>query len=384
MPLDLSNEDLLARLVAFDTVSDRSNVPMVDFVCDYLDLPGVETCRCDGPGPGKVNLVVRVGPGAADRAGLILSGHMDVVPADEPAWKSDPFTLTDCGDAYVARGACDMKGFVAIAVNAARTAAARGLVHPLVLILTCDEELGTLGAQHLAATWDRRFPLPKSALIGEPTSLRVVRMHKGHMTVRITLSGRAAHSGYPSQGRSAVEPAARVIAALARLRGALEGEGGPHAALFPETPFPALCVARVRGGTAINIIPDRCVIDVGVRAMPGMASGPLFARIEDAVHAVRDVGEVAVELVNDSPPLLTDETTPIHRTLCAIVAQTQSFGVSYASDAGPLQALDIDCALCGPGTIEVAHKPNESLPKREFRAAADIVDRAVHGFCMAP
>ena len=203
----LTDAELLAKLVAFDSTSSNSNLPIADFIRDYLDTPGVEIADNPNENGSKVNLLIRVGSPDHDdeRSGLLLSGHMDVVPALEPDWQSDPFTLTETSDAYIGRGACDMKGFLAVAINAARRAVERRLRRPLVLLLTYDEELGTLGAQRFVETWDNASALPRNTVIGEPTSLRVVRMHKGHLVMRLTCHGRSAHSGYPQLGINAIE-----------------------------------------------------------------------------------------------------------------------------------------------------------------------------------
>src|SRR5436309_8751007 len=178
----LSDAALLARLVAFDTTSCHSNLPLADFLGDYLDRPGVRIERNASADGTKANLIAWIGPAPrGDRAGLVLSGHMDVVPAGEAGWQSDPFTLADLGDRWVARGACDMKGFLAAAANAALAALAEpgGLAAPLALVFTYDEEVGTLGAKRLLDSYPDAARLPRSAIIGEPTSLRVARAHKG-------------------------------------------------------------------------------------------------------------------------------------------------------------------------------------------------------------
>ena len=215
----LDNTDLLERLIGHDTVSRNSNLPLVDFLCEYLDRPGIRIERHPSPDGTKANLVVAMGPDIdEERRGLVLSGHMDVVPADEDDWRSDPFRLTRVDDTLVGRGTSDMKGFVAIAANAVAALDPAKLLHPLVLIFTYDEEVGTVGAKHFADTWPEPRQLPKSAIIGEPTSLRVIRMHKGHINLRLTSQGTAAHSGYPHLGLNAIEPVGRVIVALSDLR----------------------------------------------------------------------------------------------------------------------------------------------------------------------
>jgi acetylornithine deacetylase len=380
----LNDEELLARLVAFDTTSHRSNRPLAEFVADYLDRPGVEILRHTAPEGDKCNLVVFVGPpvDAKERAGLILSGHMDVVPALEPEWQSDPFQLLDTGETLVGRGSSDMKGFVALAVNRAARLDPTKMKRPLVLLLTYDEEVGTVGAHHFQQNWaaerpDR--PLPKNALIGEPTHLKVVRMHKGHLKMRVTFRGVPAHSGYPHLGVNAIEPAGRVITALSDLRRQLEKEAPAYGEFFPEVPYVALNIAQVRGGVAVNVVPEGCTLDIGARVLPGMESGELMARVRHTVEGAL-AGETIpfeVTLEGDSPPLLLSEEAPLCRHLCTLTGQEGSAAVNYATDAGWFQEMDMDCVICGPGAIEVAHKPNEFVEKAQLQQAGELVDRLV-------
>lgn len=381
----LSDADLLTRLVAFDSTSRNSNLPIADFLCEYLDRPGVLIDRNPSPDGTKTNIVAWLGPAPrADRAGLVLSGHMDVVPADEAGWRNDPFALTDEGDRWVGRGSCDMKGFLALATNLMAEMAGMDparLRAPLALVFTYDEEVGTLGAKHLLESYDAGPSLPRAAVIGEPTSLRVARAHKGHLKLRATLHGKSAHSGYPHLGVNAIEPAGRVITALAGLRQELEREEPPHRELFPEVPFVPLNVGTVHGGSAINVVPDLCVVEVGVRLLPGMESAAVAERIRRTILAAAAPLEPEVEILSDSPPMYLDESAPIHRHLSGLVGQTETVTVSFATDAGWLQRLGMDCAIFGPGTIAVAHKPNENLPKSELAAARELLTRSVRHFC---
>jgi acetylornithine deacetylase len=378
----LSDSELLARLVAFDTTSRNSNLPLADFLCDYLDRPGVRIERNPSADGRKANLIAWIGlEPSGDRRGLVLSGHMDVVPAEEEDWRSDPFTLTDGGDRWVARGACDMKGFLAVAANLAAEVRPDRWRAPLALVFTYDEEVGTLGARRLTESFPEAAALPRSAVIGEPTSLRVARTHKGHFKMRAILHGVPAHSGYPHLGINAIEPAGRVIVALSRLRQELEAETPPNRELFPEVPYVPLNVGTVDGGSAINVVPDRCAVELGVRPLPGIASEDLIERVARAIRAAAAPLEPEIELLSDSPPMLLDEGSPIHRHLCGLVGQTAGASVSFATDAGWLQRLDMDCAIFGPGSIEVAHKPNEYVPKHELAAARGLLERTVRHFC---
>lgn len=390
----LSDTDLLARLVAFDTVSRHSNLPLAHFLSDYLDRPGVRIRELPSPDGDKGSLVIRVGPEGdpETRPGLVLSGHMDVVPADDlDQWESDPFELTDRGDRWVARGAADMKGFLALAANLAREADPVRLRHPLVLLLTYDEELGCLGSEHLVKTWAAEWdgpPLPRAAIIGEPTRLRVVRMHKGHLKLRLHFRGTSAHSGYPHLGTNAIERAADGVAALAALRRELETERPKSAEHFPDAPYAPLNVAVIHGGTAINMVPDRCAVDLGIRPLPGMSDEPLLDRVRRAVAPTAAPEGYELEVLSSSPPMELPADAPIHRFLCDLVGQGESESVSFTTDAGWLQRLGtgsehgLQCAVFGPGSIEVAHKPNEFLPKDDLARAREHLERAVEHFCV--
>lgn len=382
MTTTLGDADLLRRLVAFDSTSRNSNLPIADFICEYVDRPGVRIQRNPSPDRAKTNLVIAAGPADESRLGLGFSGHMDVVPALEEEWHSDPFTLTRVGDRYVGRGTADMKGFLAVAINRLLANADTRLRHPLVLVLTYDEELGTLGAKHFVETWSEPEALPQAMVIGEPSSLTVVRMHKGYLKLAVDFVGLAAHSGYPHLGRNAIEPAARAIVALSELRGALEDERPEHSGHFPDVPFAALNIGRVSGGVAINVIPDHCRIEFGIRLLPGMASAEMIGRVQRTLEQALETTEFSVTLLGDSPPMMSSEDTPIHRLLCRETGQKQSCSVSFATDGGWFQRLDLDCVICGPGSIAVAHKPNESVPISELQRSADLLQRVIHRWCV--
>ncbi|MEM8998273.1 MAG: M20/M25/M40 family metallo-hydrolase, partial [Acidobacteriota bacterium] len=300
----LTDLELLRRLIAFDSTRRYSNLPIADFICEYLDRPGIRIERQPSTDGEKVNLVVIAGPEPdASGAGLSLSGHMDVVPAEEPEWTGNPFVLREDGERLLGRGTADMKGFVALAINTAARSASLDLAAPLALVLTFDEELGTLGARYFTERWSlAERPLPTPMIVGEPTSLRAVRLHKGHASARLTVRGRAAHSGYPHLGHNAIEPLGRAITALAGLRRELEGEACPHAEHFPDVPYVALNLSVIEGGTAINIVPEHARLTFGFRILPGMETGDLADRARRAGAAARDGAEWDMDSRNINPP----------------------------------------------------------------------------------
>src|ERR671913_2394002 len=303
----LSDEALLARVVAFDTTSHKSNREIAGFISDYLDRPGVRITRHPTADGTKLNLIVAAGPEDGDQ-GLVLSGHMDTVPAESEGWQSDPFTLTQRDGSYIARGAADMKGFLALAINRLAAADIPRLRHQLVLLFTHDEETGTLGARRLVDEPGAVPPLPRAAIIGEPTSLRALRMHKGHLRLRLSFTGVPAHSGLPHLGLNAVEAAGRTIVALAELRQALERECPPNAEHFPEVPYVTLNVARVEGGGATNVVPADCVLDLGIRLLPGMSADEMTGRVQAVVQKAVSRGPFELTLLGETPPMITTES----------------------------------------------------------------------------
>lgn len=377
---DRDQIELFRRLISFDTTSAYSNVPAADDLANFLTDHGCLVDRFESDDGQKVNLLAHKGPKC--EGGLLLSGHLDVVPATEDGWESDPYTLTELDDRYVARGAADMKGFVALAACLLGDIDASTMSKPLVALFTHDEEIGTLGAQQFCKQWDNRYPLPRAGIIGEPTELRVVRMHKGHTKLRIDVRGTPAHSGYPHLGSNAIEKLGRVIVALTALRLEFKSQRCDTSKYYPETPFVILNQAVVEGGAAVNIVPGACSLTVGIRMLPGQKSVEAIEAVRRAIRSIHDLADdVSVTLIGDTPPLLTSVSTEINERLCAHVGQTETAAVSYASDAGPLATMGIECVLYGPGSIEVAHKPNEYVPKDQFQMAWESLSKFTNEWC---
>ncbi len=371
---------LLAELVGHPSTSDRDSTGFVKWLVDRFGRDDAEVTVQRYAGGTRSNLLLVRGGPIVDDAGLLLAGHLDVVPAEEPEWRSDPWTLTDGGDRWVGRGACDMKGFVALALDRFGRSASTTLQAPLAVLLTSDEEVGSIGAQR----WVERLSdiaLPRQVLIGEPTDLRPVRMHKGHLRLRLEIRGTAAHSGYPHRGHSAIRPAGPALVALAELERELATETPEHGDRFPEVPFVALNVGRIDGGAAVNVIPDRCVVEFGLRLLPGLSTESVLPRGERTLDAALRDEAWDLEVDNDSPPLLTAADAPLYLALGELFPAGDDSGVSYSSDGGALARLGLDCVLFGPGSIEVAHKPNEFVPKAELERAGEIIDRLIDRFC---
>ncbi len=376
--------EFLRQLIAFDSRSAVSNRPIAEFVADHAQRAGATVQIIAYAADQKANVLISRGPRSAP-GGLLLSGHLDVVPADEPSWSSDPFTLSEGRGAlagrYVGRGVADMKGFVALALQLLCETRDDALRAPLRLLLTADEEVGSKGAQAFARQWSE--PLPPSVIVGEPTNLQVVRMHKGHLRLRIRIAGKPAHSGYPHLGENAIERAGEVIAALTEVVREwrdLRQQFGEH---FPDCPHPVLNLGTIRGGAAVNIVPDACELMLGVRLLPSQETAWAIGVIEAALKRLpeRTRAATTLEIDNDSPPMLCPTEAEVLTRTTRRLGQASTLGVSYASDAGTLQRMGMNCILLGPGDIADAHKADESLDIAQWRAARPLFEGLIRDFC---
>ncbi|MBM4392068.1 MAG: acetylornithine deacetylase [Deltaproteobacteria bacterium] len=359
--------ETLSRLVEFPSVSDRPVTGIGAYIAERCEAEGFRVERLDAPGEGKLNLVCSRGPAGTD--GLVLSGHMDVVPVDGQPWSVDPFRVTERGGRLLGRGTADMKGFIAATIEALPRLPR--LERELVLVFTCDEEVGCLGSRDLVTKLSGR-PLPSLCLIGEPTSFKTFRMHPGHAAMRLWCTGRAAHSSKPDLGDNAIGKAARAIAALEALAERWRGE--VRFADMLERPFVVMNVARIEGGSAINIVPDRCAIDLGFRALPGMDEMRLAAEVGAAVAPW-----ATAELVRVTPALLTEPGTALEQLLAPF---SQGAGAApFATDGGNLAKLGMRSLVFGPGSIDVAHRADEFVPADQLHRAVDIVTEVVARRC---
>ncbi|MDA0803571.1 MAG: M20/M25/M40 family metallo-hydrolase, partial [Planctomycetota bacterium] len=371
---------LLARLVGVESTSHLPTTAIEAVILEAVDHPGVRVQRLDS-GSGKSNLVLTTGPHSEHGEGLTLSGHMDCVPALEPDWESDPFTLTVRDGKAFGRGSCDMKGFDAIALTLLREAAERGVREPLAVIITCDEEIGVQGAPQLLRQLSPSVGLPVRTIVGEPTDFLPVRGHKGVMCYRMIVAGREAHTSRPMDGHNAITDAGRLLAALEVERHEMAQLSAGDATLFADVPGATLTVSGISGGTAINITPGSCAIEVGVRPLPDQRFGDITASLSRAVeraglvpHTARagspapspspspgalPVGHCSIELLSHAEGYSLPPDNAWVRQMCRACGVTHATGAPYATDAGALNRLGLQCIIWGPGHINRAHRANE-------------------------
>ena len=380
----LSSEDLLARLVAFDTTSRQSNLALVSWIQDFLAGFGVPCRLSHEPGGAKANLHAVLGtPGPG---GLALSGHLDTVPVDGQAWTGDPFILRRQGARLMARGAADMKGFVAVCLAAVPDLLAARLPGPVHLLFTYDEEVGCHGAARLIEDIAESGWRPANCLVGEPTSLRPVPAHKGTMVVGIAVRGTPGHSSRPAEGANAIHAAADLVGWIAEAARGFAIDGPFDARFTP--PHATVQVGQIRGGTAVNIIPEHASLTLELRCLPGQEPHDFLARLRQwaAAHVEPELRRIdpacglEFDVLYVVPPLSVAESRFL--SLLGELTGQAATAESYATEAGLFAAAGIPTIVCGPGDIAQAHKADEWVDAGQLAACGALV-RRLAGRCAA-
>ena len=370
--------ELLSRLVAFDTTSHKSNLPIVDFIEDYLTRHGVTSARVTSDDGLKANLFATIGPPGT--SGVALSGHTDVVPVDGQSWDSDPFTLRAHGGRLYGRGACDMKGFLACVLAAVPDFKRAELKTPIHIAFSYDEEVGCLGVRPMIAEFGARIPTPRFVIVGEPTSMQVVDAHKGPVRWQVEVTGRAAHSSMAHLGVNAITYAARLISELARIEAELKISTRDDRF---DPPFVTLQVTKLEGGTANNIIPIFCRFGFEIRALPGLDIDGLESRLRafadtecmPEMRAVADEAAITITRANTVPPFAADPNSEITALALQLTGHNRTHTVSYATEAGLFQGGGAPAIVCGPGDIAQAHTPNEWIAASELDKCMAFLER---------
>jgi acetylornithine deacetylase len=369
-------EEILSELVGFPSVVGRPNAAIAGWIADYLGRLGITAQLLPGPEGDRVNLFATIGP--RDVPGLILSGHMDVVPAEEPQWSSDPFALRAEGERLFGRGTSDMKGFVAAALALAPGLVQMELARPIHFALSYDEEAGCRGVPHLIAALPSLCAPPAAAVIGEPSGMKPILAHKGKSAARIEIRGRSGHSSRPDLGLNAIHAVAAVIAAAERT--AIDLQEGPLDRVFAP-PYSTVQIGVIRGGEALNIIPALCWLEIEARAIAGVSPAALLQPVRDALAALEAGGfEVSFVAIAGYPALSLSAEAPIAQLLAQLTGAPPIPAVSYGTEAGLYQAAGIDAIICGPGDIARAHKPDEYITRGELADCTRLLERLCSTF----
>lgn len=380
MPDFYTPEEMLAKLVSYPTVSRESNVDLMDFVADYLAGHGVQSHRTWSDDGQKCNIYACVGP--EEPGGVVLSGHVDVVPVDGQDWSSDPFTLVRRGDRLFGRGACDMKGFDALALCAVPKALAAGVKRPVQLALTYDEETGMHGAYQLVPELAHHMPPAQAVIVGEPSEMQVVTGHKGGLMMHTHVHGYEVHSSIVHTGVSAVMTAARLIGWLEDQMAANKTAADPGSLFAP--PYTTLHVGMIQGGTARNIVAKDCWFSTDVRVLPGESSKDWrdrylaeVARVEAEIQAIHPDTRITVDIRGDIPGCRPDLATEAEALCRALTGDNAEHVVSYGTEGGIFQDGGYSTCICGPGCIEQAHQPDEFIEISQLRAGETFMEKLV-------
>lgn len=363
-------QDILDRLVGFPSVAGRANGDIAGWIEAYLAQHGTQVAVLPGPEGDRSNLLATIGP--ANVPGYILSGHMDVVPAAEPQWSSDPFALRQDGNRLYGRGTTDMKGFLAAALAAVPHLAGLRLATPIHLAFSYDEEIGCRGVPHLIARLPDLCAKPLGVIVGEPSGMRAVRGHKGKAAARVIVNGRSGHSSRPDLGLNAIHAMADVLSAAVSEAGRLAQ--GPFDPAF-EPAYSSLQAGVIAGGQSVNIIPDSCRLELEARAIPGVDPASLLAPIKAKAEALAADGfQVEWTPVSAYPALSLPPDADLAALLRDLTGEEPFAAVSYGTEAGLYQAAGFDAIICGPGDIGRAHKPDEYILASELAACQRMIE----------
>lgn len=380
MPLP-SLKDQFAALIATPSVSctqpswDQSNRAVIDLLAGWLADLGF-ACEIQDIAPGKANLLATYGSGPG---GLVLAGHSDTVPFDAALWQSDPLRLTEQGDRWIGLGVCDMKGFFPLVIEAVRTLLDQPFRQPLLILATCDEESSMAGARALA---DAGKPLGRAAVIGEPTGLKPIRLHKGVMMERIDILGQSGHSSDPSLGHSALEAMHDAMGELRSLRAQWQLEfNNPQFSV----PQPTLNFGCIHGGDNPNRICGQCSLEFDLRPLPGMDPEQLRAAIRSKLQPLAERHQVKIDfapLFANVPPFEQSADSELVRLAEKLTGHTAQ-SVAFGTEAPYLQQLGCETIVLGPGDIACAHQPGEFLELARLDPTVRLLRQLIQHYCLS-
>jgi acetylornithine deacetylase len=379
--IDLSPLALLSRLVSFDTETSKSNLPLIAFVEDVLRENDVSFVRVPNATGDKAALFATFGP--HEDGGVVLSGHTDVVPVTGQAWTSDPFTLRIADGRAYGRGAFDMKGFAATVLSQIPALKRASLKRPVHLMLSYDEETTCLGVIDTILRMGHDLPRPSCVIVGEPTELQVADAHKSVVTFDTVVHGHEAHSAKPDLGANAVTGAAALVTELARIADLFKARGDATGRFDP--PYATVHVGTIEGGTARNIVPKLCRFIWEVRGLPDTDEREALALLDHFAAAIvlprlRATGKpasVETTIGVDVPGLAPDPGSPAERLALRVAGRNGTITVPYATEAGQFQRHGLPTVVCGPGSIDQAHQPDEYITLDELDRGVAFVRRLI-------
>lgn len=378
---DVATVDMLRSLISFDTTSYRSNLDLIDFVYEYLSDHGVNARLDFNKDRTKANLYAVIGP--QEGGGIALSGHTDVVPVEGQSWTVDPWLMSEKEGRYHGRGTTDMKGFIAVTLAAVPRMLGASLGKPVHICLSYDEEVGCIGVRSLLEYLSRQHNRPELCFVGEPTDMDVVVGHKGKLTTRCRVKGQACHSSLAPQGVNAVEYAAKVVTYLCGMARRKQNEG-PFDTAY-DIPHTTIHTGVIQGGTMVNVVPEECQFMFEFRNLPEdspqalLEEVQLFARekLEPGMKAINPETGFLWEEDSRFPGLDTDPGAPAVDLAHRFSSAKGTRKVAFGTEGGGFDRVGISTVVCGPGSIQQAHKPDEYVEASQLAACERFIDRLI-------
>lgn len=375
----MNSRELLAALVSFDTTSRESNLHLIEYVRDYLAGLGVPSELIFNDQGSKANLFATLGP--AQLPGIVLSGHSDVVPVQGQAWTRPPFELSEHDGKFYGRGTADMKGYIACVLAAVPRLLAAPLRMPVHIALSYDEEVGCLGVRSLLAELAQRPHKPLLCIIGEPTELKPVLGHKGKLAMRCEVHGAACHSAYAPQGVNAIEYAAELIGELGRIGASLRRPELQDRRFDP--PFSTVQTGLISGGKALNIVPADCCFDFEVRALPAQDPRQVAEQLQQyaqqqvlpRMQAVDGGSRIGFSELSAYPGLATDASSQAAQWIAQLCGCSEFGTVAFGTEGGLFDAIGIPTVICGPGSMDQGHKPDEFVSLAQLAGCDAMLER---------
>ena len=382
MGMEFSAREMMEKLISFPSVSNVSNLPIIDFIEEYLNSHGVECHRVYNQAGDKANLYANAGP-AVD-GGVILSGHTDVVPVVGQDWDTDPFKVVEKDGKLYGRGTCDMKGFDAIALTAVPKALKRGIKRPIQIAMSYDEEVGCIGAPFMAAEMAKLMPKASAAIIGEPSMMKAVSGHKGGLGIKTHVRGFEVHSSLQHIGVSAIHEAAKLIEWANQMNIQNELLDRSEATSMFTPPWTTVHVGTIEGGTANNITAKDCHFVMGFRVIPNeratdwkQAYESKVREVEAAMKKINPDSFIMLDSAHDVPGLRPEDNGAAEALVRKLTGDNGQHVVSYGTEAGQFQAEGYSSIICGPGDIAQAHQKNEFITLEQFSAGETFMDQLI-------
>ena len=380
----MSTEQILKKLISFKSISEQENISLLNFVSSYLKKFNLNV-KIINRHHNRANLYCRVGPNSA--GGLMLSGHTDVVPVENQKWKTNPFELCKKGKNYFGRGTADMKSFVAIVLSLVPKIIASNPKKPVHIMLSYDEEIGCVGIQKAIPFLKSLKKKPSYCIVGEPTEMKVVTEHKGKKNFFVSFNGVESHSSQIDRGVNSIKYAAKFIAYLNTLEKKLKNKSFQNKNYDP--PYSSINVGLIRGGTALNIIPSICNLEFEIRDLPSnnisniivKIKEYLFSNLEKEMKREDEKCFIKFSITNNFPPLKSLINNRIVNLALKNLNTNITETVSFGTEAGVFNKIPIETIVCGPGSIDQAHKPNEFISIEQIKKYEIFLEKIIKTTC---